>query len=393
MDIVGMAVEEINETGGILGRPVVYVIEDGKGETSLSAAAATRVVMGQKALFYITEGRSEIVLANEFKSADMYKEFPHIMLGMATSHEAADLVFNDYDKFKFYFCNFNPEPGHYLWATQIFSIFNQLQPQVKKWALLYEDLLWTKMFREGYKELNLPTWDVMAKEDWNINVVYSKAFKARAGMYLPVLDTIAKSDAEMIFLVSSWFTDAEVFVKQWVDSPAKDIPLYIYGGVSQTHDFWKLTGGKCLGVCSGSGETPITDSTMPAVQKANARGIPCQLNVLCNYDDIYFMKKAIETVGGTDDVDAIIKAMETIETPGTSGKYKYVSEKIAPYFHSRVCADPSNPRKEIPGYFQAPSAQFQQDGEMVPLSPAQYAQINRFKTLEQLRKEAGWKGY
>src|SRR5208337_4572601 len=57
MDIQQMAVEEINAAGGILGRPIKYVIEDGKGETSLSVAAVQRMVIGDKATFYFVEGR------------------------------------------------------------------------------------------------------------------------------------------------------------------------------------------------------------------------------------------------------------------------------------------------------------------------------------------------
>ncbi len=47
-----MAVEEINAAGGILGRPIKYIVEDNKGETSLSVAGVTRMVMGNKAIFY-----------------------------------------------------------------------------------------------------------------------------------------------------------------------------------------------------------------------------------------------------------------------------------------------------------------------------------------------------
>ena len=123
----------------------------------------------------------------------------------------------------------------------------------------------------------LPTWDKMAKDDFGIDVVYSKPVAARTGMWLPVLDEISKSGAEMIYMVSSWFTDTEVLTKQWADSPAKDIQLYLYGGVAQTHDFWQMTGGKALGVLTASYETPITDVNMAFVKKANARGIPVQM--------------------------------------------------------------------------------------------------------------------
>ncbi len=391
MDIQKMAVEEINAAGGILGRPVKYVIEDGKGETALSVAAAQRIVMGDKALVYWTEGRSEIVLANETKSADLYSDYPHIMIGNGnTDSEVTTMVLEDYDRYKFFFRGFNPEPGHYAWATRVFEITQRMIPAAKKWAILYEDLAWTTMYREGSPELGLPTWDAMAKEDFGLDVVYSKAVKARTGMYLPILEGIAEADADVIFFVSSWFTDTEVFCKQWAESSARDIDIYLYGGVAQTHDFWDMTGGKCLGAMTASYETPITEKTMPLVEKARARGIPCQMHVHCAYNDVYFLKAAIEKAGTADDVEALIKAMETVETEGTIGKVKYEEQKIAPYFHSLISVYPDNPKKEQTGYLQIGGCQFQLNGEMVPTWPEKYAQWDRYKTPAQLRQEAGW---
>src|SRR5512138_1848999 len=51
MDIQKYAVEEINKAGGILGRPVEYIVLDGKGDTSLSVEAARRLIMENKAAF------------------------------------------------------------------------------------------------------------------------------------------------------------------------------------------------------------------------------------------------------------------------------------------------------------------------------------------------------
>ncbi|MCX6005255.1 MAG: ABC transporter substrate-binding protein, partial [Chloroflexi bacterium] len=250
IDAQMMAVEEINAAGGILGRPVKYVVEDGKGETSLSVAGVTRMVMGSKAIFYSVEGRTEICMAAKQKTIELYKDFPHIMdANGASGVEVTESIINNYDKEKMIFRMFNPEPGHYAWASLVFGMSDPKAStyipgfKAKKWALLYENLAWTLIFRNGGPTWNLPTWDQMAKDDLGIDVVYSKPVSARTGMWLPILDAVAKSGAEAIYCVSSWFTDTEVLTKQWSDSPAKDIQLYLYGGVAQTQDFWKITGG------------------------------------------------------------------------------------------------------------------------------------------------------
>jgi hypothetical protein len=202
---------------------------------------------------------------------------------------------------------------------------------------------------------------------------------------------ISKSGADIIFVVSSWFTDTEVFTKQWADSPAKDIEIYLYGGVNQTHDFWQLTGGKCLGALTASYETPITDVNMAFVTKARAKGIPVQMSVNCAYDDIYLFKKAVEDAGGTDNMDKLINSFETVSWDGTLGNEHVEMTKVPGFFHSRAAADPNNPKKIIPGAMGIGMAQFQANGEMVPMYPEKYAQLDKYLTPAQLRAAAGAK--
>jgi ABC-type branched-subunit amino acid transport system substrate-binding protein len=398
IDAQRMAVEEINAAGGIMGRQVLYVVEDSKGEASLTVAGVTRLVMGSKVVLYSVEGRTEMTMPAKQKTIELYKDFPHIMVGNGASGvEVTESVIKNYATEKMIFRQFNPEPGHYAWGNLIMSMadpksivaLKDFAP--KKWALLYENLSWTLLFRNGWNAPDapaLPTWDKMAKDDYGIDVVYSKPVSARTGMWLPVLDEISKSGAEMIYMVSSWFTDTEVLTKQWADSPAKDIQLYLYGGVAQTHDFWQMTGGKALGALTASYETPITETNMAFVKKANARGIPVQMSVNCAYDDIYFLKAAIEKAGGTSDMDKLIAAYETVQVHGTLGLQRIEMTKVPGFFHSRVTADPANPRKIIPGAMGIGMSQFQANGEMVPMYPAPYAQLDKYQSPAALRAAA-----
>lgn len=393
-----MAVEEINAAGGIMGRPVKFVVEDSKGEASLTVAGVTRLVMGSKVMLYSVEGRTEMTMPAKQKTIELYKDFPHIMIANGASGvEITESIIKNYDKEKMIFRMFNPEPGHFAWGNLIMSMSDPKSPVAlkgfapKKWALLYENLSWTLLFRNGWNVPGapvLPTWDKMAKDDYGIDVVYSKPVSARTGMWLPVLDEISKSGAEMIYMVSSWFTDTEVLTKQWADSPAKDIQLYLYGGVSHTHDFWQMTGGKALGVLTASYETPITETNMAFVKRANARGIPVQMSVNCAYDDIYFLKAAIEKAGGTSDIDKLIAAYETVQVPGTLGLQRVEMTKVPGFFHSRVTADPANPRKIVPGAMGIGMAQFQANGEMIPLYPEKYAQLDKYVPPPALRAAA-----
>jgi len=366
MDIQKYAVEEINKAGGILGRPVEYVVLDGKGDTSLSVEAARRLLMENKATFVSIEGRSEICLAAQENSAALFKEYPHILVfnGPMASELTAKIIDNP-GKYDFCFRDWDPEPAHYAWLDNYFNnIFTKLM-KAKKVAFLWEDLAWTIMWRRGIDYLKLPTWEEVAKQKYGLEVVYSKAVKPRGTMYLPILQEIATKKADVIWFVSSWFTDTESYAKQWSDSAAQDIPTVLYGGVAQTQDFWRMTGGKGLGCISMfcEGDIPYTEKTLPFIALGKKLGIPLQIHVHIAYADIYHFKAAIEKAGGTEDMGKLIKGMEGVETVYSLGKMKYQTKRIKPFFHSRIMCDPENPYKIYPGYWPLFQAQYQKDGK------------------------------
>lgn len=367
MDIQKYAVEEINKAGGILGRPVEYVVLDGKGDTSLSVEASRRLLMENKATFISIEGRSEICLAAQENSAALFKEYPHILIfnGPMASELTARIVDN-YEKYKFCFRDWDPEPAHYAWLENIMGGLFKKVIKAKKVAFLWEDLAWTIMWRRGIDYLKLPTWEEVAKQKYGLEVVYSKPVKARGTMYLPILQEIASKKADVVWYVSSWFSDTEVLAKMWADSPAQKIPIYLYGGVAQTHDFWRMTGGKALGMITGfyEGDIPYTEKTLPFIALGKKLGIPLQIHVHIAYADIYHFKAAIEKAGGTDDMEKLIKAMEEVESVYSLGKMKYQTQRIKPFFHSRVMCDPNNPYYMYPGYYLLAIAQFQKDGKI-----------------------------
>jgi ABC-type branched-subunit amino acid transport system substrate-binding protein len=374
MAIQKVAVDEINAAGGVLGRPLKYVIADNKGATSLSVEGARRLLMEEKAKFIFVEGRTEICLAAQENAAAMFKDYPHIMIfnGPMGSELTARVV-DEYEKYKFCFRDWDPEPSHYpqmryFWGTTWKQMLKKTEGRRIRLAMLWEDLEWTKQWRDGIEYMKgMAPWEEMMKKEYGIDVVYSKAVKPRGTMYLPLFQQIAGAKADVILYISSWFTDTESFVKQWADSAARDIPVNLYGGVAQTSDFWQLTGGKALGVVSSYTECylPLTDKTIPFVEMATKHKIPTQIHVHLAYADVYFIKKVIETAGGVDDIDKLIKAMETTETTYSLGKMAYEQKRVKPYFHSKVRVDLSDPlNKTIPGAYIQPMAQFHKDGKI-----------------------------
>ena len=399
MDIQKMAVEEINATGGILGRPIKYVVMDNKGDTSLSVEAFRKLIIEDKAKLVSVEGRSEICLAVQEASGMLIKEYPHILIfnGPMGSELTARII-DQAPKYDQCFRDWDPEPAHYAHMKYFFTYLYPKVMKAKRLAILWEDLAWTTEWRKGIDYINLPTWEKMAK-DSGIEVVYSKAVKPRGTMYLPILQDIKKANSDVIFYCSSWFTDTESFAKQWSDSAAKDIAVHLYGGVSQTQTYWKMTGGKALGIVSGYTDldsTPITPQMIPLVKKAHQRGIPMQQHVHLAYADILHFKNAVEYAKGTGDIKKLIKGMEEVTTPYSLGKMKYQTQKVKPFFHSLMRVYPNDPYKTYPGQFFQPEAQFQKNGKVVIISEScpendkllkKYLNPTAYKTPAELRKE------
>jgi ABC-type branched-subunit amino acid transport system substrate-binding protein len=403
MDIQKMAVDEINAAGGILGRPVKYIVQDGKGDTSLSVEAARKLIIEDKASFVSVEGRSEISLAVQENSGNLYKEYPHILVfnGPMGSELTARII-DEAPKYDFCFRDWDPEPAHYAQTKYIMETWKKTMG-VKKIAFLWEDLSWTNEWRKGVDYMKLPTWEKLAKEV-GLEVVYSKGVKPRGTLYYPILQEIAQKKADMIWFISSWFTDTDAFAKQWADSAAKDIYVSFYGGVAQTRRFWSMTGGKALGTMSSFTDLDgmaVTPKTIPLMEKAAKMNIPMQIHVHIAYADIYHFKAAIEAAGGTDNIKKLIKSMEDVTTEYSLGKMKYETKKVKPFYHSRMRVDPNNPYKSYPGYYYQLLVQFQENGKIVFLNEScpenekamkRFINPKGFKSPAQLRKiQAGGK--
>ncbi len=151
MAIQKVAVQEINEAGGALGRPLKYIIADNKGATSLTVEGTRRLLLEEKAKFIFVEGRTEICLAAQETAASMFKDYPHIMIfNGALGMELTDRVVNDYEKYKFCFRDFDPEVCQYAQMRYFFKdVYHRMLPNMKKVAILWEDLEWSQPFRNG----------------------------------------------------------------------------------------------------------------------------------------------------------------------------------------------------------------------------------------------------
>lgn len=362
--VAKLAVDEINEAGGILGRNITLIVEDSKGEVPTAVAAYRKLVMTDGVLSVIVAEGSELNFACQEEGAKLYPEYPHLCCNPCTSHIGlTENVLNNYDKYKFYFRNFINTTDYWTHIIENEMIMiNNLKP--KKMALIIEDALWTKIFREGQPGA-FPPFKELIEKQLGVQVVYYTETAVTEKMFLPIFEAIAATQPDYIHFLGAYSDDAAL-VKQWASSAAKDIDLYVQGGYCQTPGYWEMTGGAALGIVTSyyAVKAAITNKTVPymnALEKKYGK----QPNWVCSgtYDWIYMLKEAIEKCKTTD-VETLIKELEKMEYTGVVGCRRYY-----PGTHSAVYSPGDLTKGTIDLRIQ-----YQKNGEIVVVYPKDVAE-------------------
>ncbi len=373
-----IAVEEINKAGGILGRPVELVVMDWKREVPLAVAAYKKLVMTDKCLLVYTEG-TEGTTACMQEAAKLYPEFPHLQFAIWTAHDRpTDMVCTEYNKYKFFFRVYSKTGDSYDPRLKGWTIFTDVI-KTKKLALVIEDIGWTEPYTKGIPGKYPPLKEFYEKK--GINVVYYAKSAIGEKMFLPTLEKVAASGADTVYWITG-YTDTITLAKQWAESAAKNINFVAMSGACSYAAFPKMTGGASLGWVSLDPEVriPFTSRTLPFLAELDKRGGGLVSSTYGAYDGPWILKTAIEKVGKTNDVDALIKALETTQTQHGFWIWKFDK-----------CHDPL---KGYP-YWPIIQAQFQKDGGYVVIFSEDIRKIanpqKKFIAVKELRGKEGQK--
>jgi branched-chain amino acid transport system substrate-binding protein len=364
-----IGVEELNKAGGILGRPVQLVVEDWKREVPLAVAAYKKLVMSDKCLVVFTEG-TEGTTACMQEALQLYSEFPHLQFAFWTAHDGVtDTVCAQYDKYKFFFRVYSKTGDTYDPKLESWTLWTRAMG-TKKLALVIEDIGWTQPYIKGIPGKHPPLKEFF--EEKGLKIVYQAKSAIGEKMFLPTFEKIA----------ASGYTDTITMAKQWTESAAKDIDLVAMSGACSYAAFWKMTGGAALGWVALNPEVliPFTDKSLPFMRELSKRGAGMVSSTYGAYDGPWIIKAAVEKVGNSKDVEALIKALETVEVKHGFWTWKFDK-----------CHDPV---KGYP-YFPIIYGQFQENGKYMAVFSEDVRKIanpnDKFIRVKDLRAKAGRK--
>ncbi|MGA3086383.1 MAG: ABC transporter substrate-binding protein [Thermodesulfobacteriota bacterium] len=396
---VELAVKTLNDSGGLLGRKIELVQEDSRGQVPVAVEKYRKLVMVDKVAMVVVAEGGAITIACQRAGADLFGEYPHIMMNAgASAEDLPKRVREDYNAYKFFFNLYTTGPDRLLYGAMVhtYMIEKQIKPKPTKVAILGEDIPDYRPYWEGWPEYGIPPYPDLVYKDRGIQVVYTAKIAVGEKMFMPIFEQIAASGAQYIDFHMSAYSDFYILAKQWAESSARNIPM-MHSGVSPK--YWEATGGACLGII-GTWPSDWLDIEISSKTRGYLQGFLKAYGysgsnwlAMGAYDSAVFWGEAVRK-GKTADARALIPIMEKLEALATRGvmkvnavdhtshNYPYVGKlvkaSIDAIVKNRPLIDLYKELKLFPyGQYPygpiAPFAQWQDGGKLVSLYPPEVA--------------------
>ena len=343
-----MAIEVINQNGGINGRPVELVVGDTEIKPEKAINALKKMVMVDHVDAVVGGFSSGVVLS----LMDYLARFktPFIATG-SSSNTLTEKVAENYDKYKYFFRLMFNETATAEGMVDLMVNFMQPQFGVNKIAVMAEDAKWTKLmgdiFINGVKAKGVTVTDYIR-------------FPLKETDFAPILSRV--KDAGVDFLVEiSAIADGAAYINQWHDMQGPPI-----GGCNTSagaDDFWNKTNGKCLTeilFMYGAYPVDVTPTSRKFWDDYSKRyEIVPRYSSGYAYDAVMLIAEAMKKAE-SDKPDDIVKAIENISYTGTSGLIEF-----DPKNHNVIYGEGR------PGLIWL---QWQGEANRVPFYPVKYAE-------------------
>ena len=351
IDAVKMAVGEINEHGGLLGRKLEVIVAD-EGE-----AASEGPKVGIAAVNKLTGDDGVNVLIGGYDSGVTLGELPHIaraktiFLGIGSASPAIQQkVKDDYAHYKYIF-RVNPINSAKQSTALIDFIGGKLKGDLglKKIAILGENAKWVQDMVPSIKK---------GAEQAGLEVPIAEFFDVQTADFSPIFAKLKDSGAQYLILIISHGA-SDVFVKQWFDAK---VPVPI-GGIdvkSMDANFFKRVDGKSIAEVSANFvvRAPLTPTTVAWWDKfVKLYDRPPVYTAPGAYDAVHVYAEAVKRAGSVD-TDKVIAELEKTDYVGVRGRVQF---------------DATHDVKDGPGFVNELFVQWQNNGERVVVWPKDLA--------------------
>ncbi|MFC4544326.1 ABC transporter substrate-binding protein [Halosolutus amylolyticus] len=322
-----LAIEEINEDGGIMDEEVDLISEDTRADPSTAQDEASRLINQENVDVLIGTFSSEVSL----NIMDMVTEngVPYIVTGSASPAIIENSVGSDYEANKNIF---RSGPINSFYQAEAMGGYADYLSDRHGWntfAYLADDAAWTDPFTN-----NLPD----ELESRGYDVVYEEELSTEIDDFTPVMNTLQEEDPDAVFRFFAHIIGAEM-LGQWHQ---RELEFGIEGihVASMTPDFYELSEGaatyETTSQSGAAGTTEITGETLDFVDRyqsfveddEDAPDLPMYMG-FNTYDAVYLYREAVEEAGTADygsNLDDIVDAMLGLDYTGTAGQISFYEE-------------------------------------------------------------------
>jgi branched-chain amino acid transport system substrate-binding protein len=299
-----MALEEVNQAGGVLGKKVELIIEDDTGEPSVGIAAAEKLLTRDKVVALIGGYSSTITFA-QLNAIQRYEPF------VAWVGASSTKVEHEFGPKKWFF---HYHPWDYHRQSTVRDFLLSLTPRPKTVAVAYEDGIYGTTSRD---------YVVKYLKEKGFNVVFDERFKSGSSDFTPMLTKIKRTNPEVFYWVA-YAGDTTLIMKQ---SKELDFNPKLFLSVAINFPQYKpslgATGDHVAGVdvwIPGM-KLPETVKWMEKFKKAYPDRTP-EYWVPLAYTNLMTVVDAIKRAGSTDK-EKLIAAMEKTEYNSPMGKMTF----------------------------------------------------------------------
>ncbi|MEL7466580.1 MAG: ABC transporter substrate-binding protein [Pseudomonadota bacterium] len=354
-----MAIEEVNEAGGVLGRPLEAKLID------LDMMTPEGNVAGMQAL--IEGGAHAIasaftIIPQPAMDAAAPSGIPY--LHGNTSSVNDDLFMSDPEKYRNIFQLDVPE----VWYGSGFVKYLQdktaagWEPKNNKIHIVQGQISYTQLISQATQEAAAAT-----NGEWEIGAITDIQFPVQD--WSPVIRALQDTDAAAI-MIDHWVAaELAAFAQQYAFDPVPGSLVYLQYGPSQP-EFLDLAQGAGEGMIWGTVYGVYADEKGAAFREKYRAKYPGTMGMVYTgggYDAVMMLAQAWEAVGDPSDFDAVGDAIRAIEYRGVNGFYKFRPETNSGISYPNMTDDPEGGQAHL--FFQV------QDNEHRIIAPEPFAEV------------------
>lgn len=363
-----MAVDALNEDGGVMDRDVEFVSADTRGAPSQAQTEAERLVQQEDVDVVVGTFVSEVTQA----ILDPIAEFgvPFIVTGSAAPSTVTDFIGQNYDRYRNFF---RTGPINSNFQAEAMGDYADFLSDTHGWnsfAFLADDAAWTQPFSNI-----LPG----TLEDKGYDVVHQSRLSIETNDFSPVLSDVDESGADSIIrffahinggpMLGEWHQLEYEFGVEGIHVTGMHPLFYQLSEGAATYETTSQSGA--------GGATAITENTMDFVESYRNRysdaDPPVQHPMYMGfntYDAVNVYAAAVERASTWDyenSLDDIVDAMLRTDHTGVAGRIRIYGED-AEYPHD--VRESRNDQGTIENF---PITQWQPEGALECVYPEVYA--------------------